>query len=172
MFFDPVSSWLVVLIADGIAVSGGSGGKLDEYKRKLLRMTNESLNKEIRELKRLYGTRNPEETLEKISKRTTSARDWIVLNKCGGTLIVSLDNRDYIISLLEECERRYRCKIGIESKQKADWYKRKVEEAKKSKIVEKKRLIEEEKNRQRDNTVTFIVGAIGVLIFIFVLLCK
>lgn len=57
MYFDPLSSWLVALIADGIVVAGerSRGGSASEYDQKRVKQANEMLNSDIRRVKDKYG---------------------------------------------------------------------------------------------------------------------
>lgn len=50
MYFDPLSAWLVALIADGIVVAGerSRGGSASEYDQKRVKQANEMLNGDIR----------------------------------------------------------------------------------------------------------------------------
>ena len=57
MYFDPISTWLVSLIADGIVVAGNKGKcfSVTEYEQKRINEANASLNANIRRIKDKYG---------------------------------------------------------------------------------------------------------------------
>ena len=46
MYFDPLSAWLVALIADGVIVAGekGNSGAAAEYHKKSIKQNNDILN--------------------------------------------------------------------------------------------------------------------------------
>ena len=68
MYFDPLSAWLVTLIADGIIIAGekSRGGSAAEYNQQRVKQANNMLNGDIRRVRSKYGLDLPELAYEQI----------------------------------------------------------------------------------------------------------
>ena len=78
MFFDPLSTWLVALIVDGVAVvsersRGPSAKEIDEKRKEQAEQENKNLNKCIRITKEKYGLESPVMAYEEIQRRISLA---------------------------------------------------------------------------------------------------
>ena len=68
MYFDPLSTWLVTLIADGIIVAEeklGGGTAQAKYDQERIKQGNEGLNGNIRKVRKDYELYSPEWAYEK-----------------------------------------------------------------------------------------------------------
>lgn len=176
MYFDPVSSWLVALIADGIIVANDRIGndRLSKFHQDCIKQANESLNRDIRNIKYEYGLNDAIIAYEEIERLITSTITFV--NGRPGVVVIDMDNQEYIIELLEECSKCCRKpsykKAHLDAALDAAWYKDAAIEARKRKEQYAIRLeenrIREEKERRLSNIYTFV----GILIFIaFLVFC-
>ena len=110
MYFDPLSAWLVTLIADGIVISEEKfGGKstLKQYDIDKVIQGNKILNSDIRSLKHKYGLNFPETVYKKIELRIKNTKNSLSFQRLNEQIILDLDNQEYIILLLEACAKQY-----------------------------------------------------------------
>lgn len=173
MYFDPLSAWLVALIADGIIITNE---KLDgnsaqaEYDRKRIKQQNEWLNADIRRTKDKFGMIMPEQTYESIQRRIKVTKDSFVFKYTNAPIIIDLDNQEYLISLLEECSKRYSQYSNEKYLQKAIWFKNAAVEARLRKERYAKELeenrIKEAKEHKKQQTISNILMVIGLIIFV------
>ena len=173
MYFDPLSTWLVALIADGIIISGekfGGNSAQAEYDRKRIKQQNEWLNADIRRTKDKFGLVMPEQTYESIQRRIKVTKDSLVFKYTNAPIIIDLDNQEYLISLLEECSKRYSQYSSEKYLQKAEWFKNAAIGARRRKERYTKELeenrIKEAKEREKQQTMSNIYLVIGLMIFV------
>lgn len=178
MYFDPLSAWLVALIADGIMIAEEkcSGGTIDEYHRKIVMQGNESLNGEIRAIKRMYSLNQAELAFNQIKQKIHLIKNSYFFKSANGQIVIDLDNQEYIISLLEECAKKYdkyyKEYKKEEKRQKAVWFKNAAIEARRIKEqyalkLEEIRIKEaEEKEKQK---ILMVVGIVIIAIFLIYL---
>jgi hypothetical protein len=173
MFFDPVSSWLVVLIADGIILSSekfGGNAARDEYERECIKERNHMLNCDIRRIKKKYGLMLSDMAYDEVKRSINFTRKSYPFNCSRGEIIIDLDNQEYIISLLEACAKKYESYSGVDSKKKADWFRKAAVEAKIKKEQYTKVLAQKELEKQRQESAGCVILCIGlILLFLFVL---
>jgi len=173
MYFDPLSAWLVSLIADGLIIAGekSNRGAGAEYNKKCIQDYNRSLNGDIRRIKKDYGS--AEAAYKQIQLRIKSTKRS--LQFCTNVqIIIDLDNQEYIISILEECSKKYEeyyKKYSIEEDyQKAEWFKNAAIEARQKKERYEKGLeenrIKAEKEREKQQTTSNILLVIGLVVFV------
>jgi len=172
MYFDPLSAWLVALIADGIVIAGqkSTGGTAVEYHQKNIKQRNANLNGAIRRIKEKYGLTLAEMAYEQIQLQIKIAKNSISFQHGNGQIVIDLDNQEYIISVLEECSKWYGKYSYEEAKKKAEWYKNAAVEARRRKEQYTKQLeetrIREAKEQEKQQVVSNILLIIGLVIFV------
>lgn len=172
MFFDPISAWLVALIADGV-VAGANGVSINvqtKYEYERVKQLNESLNNDIRRIKNQYGVTLAESAYNQIQLHIKFVKNSYPFNCSRGQIVIDLDNQDYIIVLLEECSRWYSNYSDEESQKKTKWYKEASLEARRRKQLYAKQLEEtrmrEAKEKAKDQTMSAIYVVVGLIIFV------
>ena len=173
MYFDPLSTWLVVLIADGINIANeklGGNSAQEEYDRERIKQGNEWLNGDIRRVKNKYGLVLPEMAYDQIQLHIRTTRNSFVFKHTNAPIVIDLDNQEYIIDLLEACSKCYGKYSHDDAKKKSQWYKNAAIEARQKKDqyardLEEKR-IKEAKEREKQQTTSDILTVIGLIIFI------
>lgn len=166
MFFDPLSTWLVVLIADGAIVANEESGinsSQAEYERECINKLNLQLNDGIRRIKTNDGSSAPEYIYERIKLAIDGTMKEYPFSCGRGQVVLDLDNQKYIIAILEKCAVAYSTK----SPQKAAWYKNAADEARglEKKYEEMRRREKEEKEKQENKRFIFLlVGAVIITI--------
>ena len=172
MYFDPLSTWLVALIADGIVISGerGRSGSAAEYNQKRVKQANAMLNGDIRRVKEKYGLVLPEMAYEQIQLHIRVTKNSFSFQYAHGQITIDLDNQDYIIALLEACSKWYSEYSYDEAKKKAEWYRNAANEARRRKELHAKELeearIKEVKQRESDQAMSNIFLVVGLIIFV------
>lgn len=174
MYFDPLSTWLVVLIADGINIAGekfGGNSAQAEYDRKRIKQGNEWLNGDIRRVKNKYGVTLPEMAYDQIQLHIRTTRNSLVFKYTNAPIVIDLDNQEYIISVLEACAKRYSEQSPVEEhRNKAKFFKNAAVEARRRKEQYAKELeetrIREAKEREKQQTMSNIYLVIGLAIFV------
>ena len=171
MYFDPLSAWLVSLIADGIMIAGekSNRGAGAEYNQKCIRDYNRFLNGDIRRIKEKYGLVLAEAAYKQIQIHIRATKQS--LQFCTNPqIVIDLDNQEYIIDVLEECAKRYGKYTYDEAIKKAEWYKNAAIEARQKKEQYAKELeesrIKEEKEREKQQTTSNILLVIGLVVFV------
>ena len=177
MYFDPVSSWLVALIVDGIVISGEKSkrGTVEEYYQNRIKHENEMLNSNIRRVKEKYGVTLAEMAYEKIQSYVRITKDSFPFRCKNGQIIIDIDNQEYIIAVLEECAKQYSKYDTLETyRQKAEWYKNAADEARRQKELYAKELeelrIKEAREREKQESMGKIVVLVGNVVCLHVLL--
>ena len=173
MYFDPLSAWLVALIADGIAIvdEKSKGGNIAEYHQKNIQQSNRMLNADIRRIKEKYGLILAEMAFEQIQLHIRVTKKSYSFQSANGQIVIDLDNQEYIIAILEECAKKFSQYESVEKyRQKAEWYKNAAIEARKRKEQYAKELeetrIREAKQREKDQTMSNVYLVIGLIIFV------
>lgn len=175
MYFDPLSTWLVVLIANGINLASEKcGGNVAQtvYEHECATKVNEWLNKELRWIKKKHGVRNANWAFDEVHQCITRASKSYPFNCSRGEIIIELDNQDYLIELLEECAKQYtnrRIKFYLSEEGKdAEWYKNAAIEARRlrTKYLHETRLKEEQQKKNEAIGCGFLI----VLSFAFIVL--
>lgn len=173
MFFDPISSWLVVLIADGVVASwdkGRSGAAASGYEQKHVKQANAALNGDIRRVKNKYGLNLPEMAYEQIKLHINITRNSFSFQHANGQIVLDLDNQEYIIALLEACSKWYGKHPYGEDRKKAEWYKNAAIEARRQKDLYTQELeenrIREAEQREKEQALSNIYVVVGLTIFV------
>ena len=176
MYFDPLSAWLVALIADGIMIveEKSNVGTIAEFHRKNIEQNNRSLNAEIRCIKNRYSLNFAEQAYNQIKFQISVTKNSYFFKSAHGQIVIDLDNQEYIISLLEECAKNYyqyyKKYRKEEQRQKAEWFKNAAVEARRRKERYVKELeenrIKEAKEREKQQTMSNIYWVIGLVIFV------
>lgn len=173
MYFDPLSAWLVSLIANGIVIAGekSKGGSIAEYHQKNIQQSNRMLNANIRRIKEKHGLVLAESAFEKIQLHIRTVTKSYSFQAANGQIVLDLDNQEYIIDLLEECAKYFSQYKSVEKyRQKAEWYKNAAIEAKLRKEQYAKELevtrLKEAKQREKEQTMSNIYLIIGLIIFV------
>ena len=151
MYFDPLSAWLVALIADGLVIAGekcGSGSAQADWDRERIIQGNKWLNNDIRNIKSKYGLDSSIMAYEKIQMRIRTTKNSIAFKYANGEIAIDPDNQEYIITLLETCAKHYSRYTFEEAKRKAEWYSNAAIEARRRKEqfvakIEENRIKEE-----------------------------
>ena len=186
MYFDPLSAWLVSLIADGIIIAGDKSNKGAgaAFNQKCIEDYNKYLNEDIRRIKSKFGLILAEGAYQQIQISIRATKQSLSL--CTNAyIIIDLDNQEYIIDVLEECAKRYSQSSYNEAlKQynkysydeavkKAEWYKNAATEARQRKERYAKELEEahireakEREKQQKTNNILLAIGTIILIIFI------
>jgi hypothetical protein len=113
----------------------------------------------------------PEHTYERIQTQIKIYRDSVSFTRPNDPpIVIDLDNQEYIISLLEECSKRYSQYSSEKYLQKAEWFKNAAIEARRRKERYAKELeenrIKEAKEREKQQTMSNIYLVIGLVIFV------
>lgn len=102
MYFDPVSAWLVALLADGILLfdekNRGNWASYN-YHKESAAFYNRSLNNDIRKIKEKYQLDLFDGALNQIKLHIIGTQKRILEH--NGVLILDSDNIQYIVNLLE-----------------------------------------------------------------------
>lgn len=178
MYFDPLSAWLVALIANGIAIvdEKSRGGTIAEYHRERIEQNNRSLNADIRKIKEKYGLTLAEMAYEQIERHIKIIKKSYSFEAANGQIVIDLDNQEYIIAVLEECAKQFSKYESVEKyRKKAEWYKNAAVEARQRKELYAKELkethIREAKQQEKDQTISIIGLVAGLIILVtFVIL--
>ena len=110
MYFDPLSSWLVAIIANGANIAGeklGGNTAQKAYDQERIERGNQWLNIYIRQIKDKHGLRSPEYAFEQIQLHITTTKESLVFKYTNAPIVIDLDNQEYIISVLEACAKVY-----------------------------------------------------------------
>lgn len=177
MYFDPLSAWLVALIADGINIADrnlGVNSARVEYDKKNIKLHNEMLNGNIRRVKEEWGLSCPEHVYEQIQMHIWVTQRDPAFKSANGRIIIDLDNQEYIIAVLEECAKRYSEESPVEEhREKAKFFKNAAVEARKryeqyTIEFEKKRIkdAEEQEKQQATSNVLLVIGLIIIVAFV------
>ena len=108
MYFDPLTSWLVALIADGISISSeyASNSKISERYGEYGRKISADVNENILRIKR-RGYSSAEYALESIKDIINQAKDSYEFRKGYAKLEITAESYEYMIQLCEECRKNY-----------------------------------------------------------------
>lgn len=170
MYFDPLSTWLVVLIADGIILFNEKtkSKAAVEYSQKVVKQNNSILNAQIRRIREQYGLNYPEEAYKKIKRQINAIQRSWSFQYAHGQIIIDIDNQDYIIDILEACSKYCNGKGEIyeEYRQRAEWYKNAASEAKKRKSLYVEELEEIHRQKEKERTMSNIYLVIGLFVFV------
>lgn len=102
MYFDPVSAWLVALLADGILLfdeKNRGNWASHNYHKESAAFYNRSLNNDIRKIKEKYQLDLFDGALNQIKLHIIGTQKRILEH--NGVLILDSDNIQYIVNLLE-----------------------------------------------------------------------
>lgn len=90
MYFDPLSAWLVSLIANGIVIAGekSKGGSIAEYHQKNIQQSNRMLNANIRRIKEKYGLVLAESAFEKIQLHIRTVTKSYSFQAANGQIVL------------------------------------------------------------------------------------
>lgn len=173
MYFDPLSAWLVALIADGIMIAGekNRGESVSEYNQKNIKQSNDMLNANIRRVKDKYELDLPEMAYEQIQIHIKVTQNSLAFKCANGQIVLDLDNQEYIIAVLEECAKRFSKYEAVEKyREKAEWYKNAAVEARRKKELYANELeasrIREAKEREKQKTMGNICLIVGLIVFV------
>ncbi len=108
MYFDPLTTWLVALFADGIIISGehASGAKMAQYYKASAKRTNEMMNGSIMSI-RNKGYFSAESALRDIKFHVEWAQKSYEIRQGYAKLEISRESFDFIVKLCEECRADY-----------------------------------------------------------------
>lgn len=108
MFFDPLTSWLVVLIADSISASSNhvSNAQMAEHYRNSAKRTNSIMNGSILAL-RNKGYVSAEYALRDIKVYVEWAQKSYEISHGYAKLEISRESFEFIIKLCEECKAKF-----------------------------------------------------------------
>lgn len=108
MFFDPLTSWLVVLIADSISASSNhvSNAQMAEYYKKSAKRVNNIMNGSILAL-RDKGYVSAEHALRDIKIHVEWAQKSYEISHGYAKLEISRESFEFIIKLCEECQAKF-----------------------------------------------------------------
>ena len=174
MYFDPLSTWLVVLIADGVNIANeklGGNSAQAEYDRERIKQGNEWLNGDIRRVKNKYGLVLPEMAYDQIQLHIRTTRNSFVFKHTNAPIVIDLDNQEYIISVLEACAKRYSEQSPVEEyRNKAKFFKNAAVEARKRKEQYAKELeetrIKEAQEREKQQNISNVLLVLGLVIIV------
>lgn len=124
-FFDPLTSWITVLIADGIMVADEKckGPSKSELDRKHVKQSNDMLNADIRRIKEKYGLVLADMAYDQIQLHIKITREGTLFQLANGQIELTPENQDYIIEVLEKCVSKYSKYSYKEAKTKYQYYK-------------------------------------------------
>ena len=173
MYFDPLSTWLVTLVADGIIVAGekfDGGSSQAQYDQARIKQGNEWLNGDIKRVKEKYGLVLPEAAYEQIQRHIKATKNLLVFKHTDAPIVIDLDNQEYIIELLEACSKLYSNYSYEEAQTKTQWYKNAAIEARKRKeqyaIKIEQTRIKESEEKEKQQTMSNIYLVIGLVLFV------
>lgn len=108
MYFDPLTSWLVALIADGISISGSrvSNSQMAQHYRESAKRTNAIMNGSILRI-RDKGYFSAESALNDIKLHVEWAESSYEIKHRYAKLEISKDSFDFIVKLCEECKKEH-----------------------------------------------------------------
>ena len=176
MYFDPLSAWIVTLIADGLVISSERcrGGYVREYDRKQIAQSNEILNASIDRIKNKYGVSLPEMAYKEVQLQIKVTMNSTFFKRAGGAIFITPDNQEYIISLLDGCAKQYSGYEYDEAQEKFEFYHSAAIQARTiKKRLEKERKevqIRQAKELANEQTMSNIYLIIGLIIIVFFLL--
>lgn len=175
MHFDPLSTWLVVLISDGLIVSSEKSKSkvtMSEYNQKVIKQSNGILNGQIRRIKEKYGVHFPETAYEQIKQQIEVTKHSYSFQYAHGYVVIDLDNQEYIIELLDACSKYYsdNSESSEEYLQKAEWYTEAAIEARKKKEIYAKELEETRIRKEKERAMSNVYLVIGLTIFVLFIL--
>lgn len=181
MYFDPLSAWLVTLIADGIMVAGDKKGYSSptERRRQIAKEYNDRLNGYIRGIQRRNGLTLAERSLNEIQNDIKMIKRDFSFQYSQGHIVIELDNQEYIIALLEKCADNYSKYSYEEAVNKAQWYRNAAIEARRRKeqyikALEEARIkaAEEQRKQNITNTVLSVIAIILISIVVVIFLAQ
>ena len=108
MFFDPLTAWLVTLIADGIIISGEhvSSSEMAQHYKDSAKRTNGIMNGSILSI-RNKGYFSAESALRDIKTHVEWAQKSYEIRQGYAKLEISRESFDFIVKLCEECRADY-----------------------------------------------------------------
>jgi len=147
------------------------GGTIAEYHQKSIEQGNRILNADIRRIKEKYGITLADMAYEQIERHIKVIKKSYSFEAANGQIVIDLDNQEYIFSVLEECAKQFSKYESVEKyRQKAEWYKNAVVEARRRKELYSKELegtrIREAKQREKDQTMSNIYMVVGLIVFV------
>lgn len=174
MYFDPLSTWLVVLIADGVNIANeklGGNSLQGQYDLERVKQGNEWLNADIRRVKSQYGLDLPESAFNQIQLHIRTTKNSLVFKYTNHKIVIDLDNQEYIISVLEACAKRYKADSPVEEhRKKAEWFKNAAIDARQRKEQYAKELEETRKReaveREKQQSISNVLLVVGLIIFV------
>ena len=181
MYFDPLSSWLVALIADGIMIASDKKGysSPEKHRIRIAKEYNERLNRYLRGTQRRNGLMLAERTLNEIQNHIKRLKRDLLFEYSQGNIVIELDNQEYIIALLEKCADDYSKCSYEEAVNKAQWYRTAVIEAQRRKeqylsALQEARIkaAEEERKQNVKNTILSVIAIILITILVVILLAQ
>lgn len=167
MYFDPLSSWIVLLLVNGATVVNEKTGvneAQEEHERECEARWNNWLNIDIKKLQDQWGLNSPEYSLEKIKSYIQRTEKQYPFNCGRGNIFLDRDSQKYVIALLEKCATIYDAKLDVESQEKAKWYKDTVSEARKLESQYAEIHTERERDREKRENKKFLYLLIGGVI--------
>lgn len=167
MYFDPLSSWIVLLLVNGATVVNEKTGVNEEqekYERECEARWNNWLNIDIKKLQDQWGLSSPEYSLEKIKSYIQQIGKQYPFSSGRGNVFLNRDSQKYVIALLEKCATIYDAKPDTESQEKAKWYKDAVIEARKLESQYAGIRTEREQEREKRENKKFLYLLIGGVI--------
>ena len=112
MYFDPLTAWLVALLADGTVIAGNhtSSSKMNQYYKESAKRTNDMMNGSILSI-RDNGYASAETALNDIKFHIEWAQKSYEISNHYGELEISKESYEFILRLCEEskvyCEKQY-----------------------------------------------------------------
>ena len=181
LFFDPVSAFIVAAVADSIIIYSekSKNGSSEEYVEKRIREGNLSLNGDIKRIKQRYRVLFPDRALEEIKMNIENTKKNFSLYNAYGRVVIDLENQDYIIALLDACEKKYRDDERLPGfQEQADWYKAKATELRRRREKYANKLNDEkiqnkiarEKSESKNNLYILLGAAVIIVFILFVFL--
>ena len=112
MYFDPLTAWLVALLADGAVIAGNhtSSSKMNQYYKEGAKRTNDMMNGSILSI-RDNGYASAESALNDIKFQIEWAQKSYEISNRYEELKISRESYEFILKLCEEskvyCEKQY-----------------------------------------------------------------
>lgn len=108
MFFDPLTTWLVVLLGDGLVISSNhvSDSKMAKHYREMAKMHNGMINGTILRLCN-KGYSSAEYALQEIKRSVEFAQKQTEFREGYAKLEISPESYEFIVKLCEECKENY-----------------------------------------------------------------
>lgn len=121
MFFDPLTTWLVVLIGDGIVISNShaSNSRMTQHYKERGKLINDSMNASILKI-RDDGYFNAEYALEKIKHHVEYAQNSYAIKHGYAKFEISRESYEFILKLCEECRTNFTEKYELYLKKYED----------------------------------------------------